>query len=560
MMETDIPVDSGLTGMHGTIRRAGLGRTPQVAIAGAARKLMAYDGEPVSAPEVGTAHSSTGAMTIVLVGDNAGCARHAWINLKSLQQSLGLNCYWVDNADQVRELACDVRIDVILHDVSQDATRFELVEELRQAGDGATMIVLTDDDRQDTVRQLRALGIEDHIAWHNIRLATLRRVVGRVIERRNFQLQIDSSLRRERLRGKVLARIAECAPLPEVLADLGEGLRRDVGCADFGLAVDANEASGGLLLWPNADGISAQMASRALSLAQVQPGAKDSGCEGVGYVEPILNGDKLIGKLVVLPSPGMVVGEPLLAHAKLAAELVALAVDRLQTAESLRQSQEELRQLSAQLLNIQEAERQRIACDLHDVIGQSLSVVKVAIEEAQQQFVRDGIPTAAAVLNRLVPWVKQALAEVRRVSMDLRPAMIDDLGLVPTLSWFFRELGASCSTIIVEPKIAIEESDVPTPLKIAIFRILQEAVTNTIKHAHAKRIQVVLQRIGSVIQLAVIDNGTGFDPRAPGNAKDCKSGLGLASMRERARVSGGNYVLESNPGIGTSIFVSWYLN
>lgn len=510
-------------------------------------------------PEARTIDSSVWAMNIVLVGDNAGCARHVWINLKPLRKDMGLTCHWADNTDDVRELAHQVRIDAILHDVSPNVTRLEWVEELRRAGNGAPIIVLTEDDRPDTLGQLRALGIEDHIGWHNIRVATLRRVVGRVIERRRFQLQLDSSLRRERLRGKVLARIAECATLPQVLTDLGEGLRREISCADFGFAIDADEASGGLLLWPDPDCIAAQLASEALRLAQARPGAKTTYSEVNGHVEPILNGDKLIGELVMLPTSGLAVGESLLPHARLATELVALAVDRLQTVESLRQSQEELRQLSEQLLNIQEAERQRIAGDLHDVIGQSLSVVKVSIEEAQQQFVRDGMPDAAAVLGRLVPWVKEALAEVRRVSMDLRPAIIDDLGLLPTLSWFFREFGASCRTIVVEPKIAIAESDIPAPLKIAIFRILQEAVTNTIKHTQATRIQVVLQSFGSVIQLAVIDNGTGFDPQAPRDAQDWKSGLGLASMRERARVSGGNYLLESTPGVGTSIFVSWYL-
>lgn len=560
MLTSEISAGHGPSGMPGVVRHTGKGRAADLAQADADPELLACLGEPGAAPAAGAVDSSAGAMNVVLVGDKSGCARHVWINLKPLRADFGLNCCWVDDADGVREVACHTRIDVILHDVSPNATRLELVDELRQASGGATMIVLTEDDRPDVLRQVRSLGIEDHLSWNNIRVATLRRVIGRVIERRRFQMQIDSSLRRERLRGKVLSRIAECAPLPEVLADLGEGLRQEVSCADFGFAIDADEASGGLLLWPNADCISAQLASRALSHALAHPGTRSPKSEGAGYVEAILHGDTLIGKLVMLPRPGMVVGESLLAHAKLATELVALAVDRLQTATSLRQSQEELHQLSAQLLNIQEAERQRIAGDLHDVIGQSLSVVKVAIEEAQQQFVRDDNPDAAAVLGRLVPWVKQALAEVRRVSMDLRPAIIDDLGLLPTLSWFFREFGASCRTIVVEPRIAIEESDVPAPLKIAIFRILQEAVTNIIKHARATRIQVVLQRAGSVIQLAVIDNGTGFDTQAPGDTRNWKSGLGLASMRERARVSGGSYVLESTLGVGTSVFVSWYRN
>jgi signal transduction histidine kinase len=531
MVDTEIAVDSG--------RRA----DPQ-----------GEDGMPAEHGAVEPA----GSFNALLVGDEAGCARPVWAHLKHLRDSGDLNCYWVQDANGIQELVARVRVDLIVYDVSPDAMRIEHIGQLRQISGGAPMVVLTDDDLPDTVRRLAALGVEDHLSRRNVRPTTLRRVVGHAIERRRFQLQIDSSLRRERLRGKVLARIAESVPLPDVLADLSEALRQEVSCADFGFAIDAGEASDGLLLWPNGNCISAQLASRALTYAGTRPLADEVASEGAGYLQPIVSGGNLIGQLAMLPRPGMAVGESLLAHARLAAELVVLAVDRLRTAENLRQSDEELRQLSAQILNIQEAERRRIACDLHDVIGQSLSVVKVSIEEAQQQFLRDGVPDGAAALSRLVPWIKQALAEVRRLSMDLRPAIIDDLGLLPTLSWFFREFGASCRTVVVEPRIAIQESDVPEALKIAIFRILQEAVSNVIKHAQATRIQVVLQRFGAVIQLAVIDNGCGFAAPAGGDTDNPKSGLGLASMRERARVSGGHYILESTPGVGTSIFVSWY--
>jgi signal transduction histidine kinase len=521
------------------------------------RQAFNQEDEDDSSAEFGAA-GAAGSVNALLVGDETGCARPVWTHLKHLRDCGDLNCYWVPDANGVQELVSRVRIDLILYDVSPDAGRLERIGYLREISGGASMVVLTEEDHPDTSRRLAGLGVEDHLSRRNVRPATLRRVVGHVVERRRFQLQIDSSLRRERLRGKVLARIAESVPLREVLADLSEALRQEVSCADFGFAIDADEASDGLLLWPDGNCISAQLASRALTYAGTRPLADEVASEGAGYLQPIVCGGELIGQLAMLPRPGMVVGESLLAHAKLAAELVVLAVDRMRTAESLRQSQEELRQLSAQILNIQETERRRIACDLHDVIGQSLSVVKVSIEEAQQQFLRDGISDGAAALSRLVPWIKQALAEVRRLSMDLRPAIIDDLGLLPTLSWFFRELGASCRTIAIEPRIAIQESDIPEALKIAIFRILQEAVSNVIKHAQATRIQVVLQRFGAVIQLAVIDDGCGFDASAGGRADNPKSGLGLASMRERARVSGGNYILESTPGVGTSLFVSWY--
>jgi signal transduction histidine kinase len=464
---------------------------------------------------------------------------------------------WVQDAKGLVELASRARIDLILYDISSDPARSANIGSLRSLGGGAALVALTRDDDPEAQRHLTGQGAEEHLSRGHVSPATLRRLIGRAVERRRFQLQVDAALRREQLRGKVLARIAANSPLRDVLADISDGLRQEVNCADFGFAIEAGEASDGLLLWPDCNCISAQLAHRALAFARTHPAGAPPNAESAGFIEPIVNGDRLVGHLAMLPRPGMSVDEPLLAHARLAAELAALAIDRLQTAESLRHSQEELRLLSAQLLNIQEAERRRIACDLHDVIGQSLSVVKVSIEEAQQQFTRDGAEDAAAVLGRLVPWVKQALAEVRRISMDLRPAIIDDLGLLPTLSWFFRELGASCRTV-VEPRVDIAESDVPAELKIAIFRILQEAVSNILKHAEATRIQVVLQRTGAILQLAVIDDGKGFDAGTSTGTGGQRSGLGLASMRERARVSGGSCVLESTPGVGTRLFVSWY--
>jgi len=151
--------------------------------------------------------------------------------------------------------------------------------------------------------------------------------------------------------------------------------------------------------------------------------------------------------------------------------------------------------------------------------------------------------------------VKTALGEVRRISMDLRPATIDDLGILPTLSWFFREFAASCRNVVIEPAITLCESDVPEHLKIVIFRILQEATSNIVKHAQATRIKVALQLADAGLELVVADNGRGFDM----NANTHKSGLGLTSMRERARISGAHYSLESTPGAGTRIDVKWPL-
>lgn len=229
----------------------------------------------------------------------------------------------------------------------------------------------------------------------------------------------------------------------------------------------------------------------------------------------------------------------------------------VRTEEALRITQNQLWRLSAQHLNIQESERRRIAVDLHDGLGQTLSLVKLSIEEAATSM-RSGTPEKAAkTFERLAPTVKSALAELRRISMNLRPATLDDLGILATLSWYFREFEATCPNIKLERDIGVKESDVPELLKIAIFRIVQEATSNALKHSGADRINVGLSNERDTLELLIEDTGCGFDPAAAASGRDFSHGLGLQSMKERAELSGGSYQLQSAPGRGTSICVRW---
>ena len=225
--------------------------------------------------------------------------------------------------------------------------------------------------------------------------------------------------------------------------------------------------------------------------------------------------------------------------------------------EALRLTQNELWRLSAQHLTIQESERRRIAVDLHDGLGQTLSLVKLSIEDAARSA-RDGVADkTAATLARLAPTVKSALTELRRISMNLRPASLDDLGILATLSWYFRELEATCPNIRVERDISVKESDVAELLKIAIFRIVQEATNNAIKHAGADRIKVSLNKEHDDLELLIEDTGRGFDLDAVADPSTPERGLGLQSMKERAELSGASYAIQSAPGKGTSICVRW---
>lgn len=222
----------------------------------------------------------------------------------------------------------------------------------------------------------------------------------------------------------------------------------------------------------------------------------------------------------------------------------------------LRDSQRELRRLSVQLMTIQERERQRIAADLHDGIGQSLSLIKLSVESGLALMEAGESGKGLALFRGVTHKLNDAIAELRRTTSDLRPPMLDDLGILPTLSWFFRELEPVCGGTSIEREVAIAEVDVPAPIKATIFRILQEAMNNVLKHANADKVRVCLKKSGAAIHFSVEDNGHGFDPGIhPPCDRHC--GFGLLTMKERALSSGGIFEVESAPGRGTRIAVTW---
>ncbi|MCU0809863.1 MAG: PAS domain S-box protein [Thiobacillaceae bacterium] len=236
--------------------------------------------------------------------------------------------------------------------------------------------------------------------------------------------------------------------------------------------------------------------------------------------------------------------------------------ERVESEQALRESREELRQLSGMLVSIQEDERRRIALDLHDGLGQSLSLIKLGVENAAALLAAEETQGALEVLNHLIPQLKSALHDVRRVATELRPSILDDLGIMPTLSWFFREFEAVCGQISVEKTLSVTERQVPAALKITIYRIIQEATSNILKHAAADRMRVALYCDDEALHLQIEDNGRGFAPdrlckRCQTCSTDACSGLGLVGMKERVSLSGGSYRLDSSPGFGTRIEATW---
>ena len=232
--------------------------------------------------------------------------------------------------------------------------------------------------------------------------------------------------------------------------------------------------------------------------------------------------------------------------------VLSVMLDITARAHALRQSESEMRLLSAELVAAQELERQRIARELHDSVGQALGGLKFGLESCEAQL-GQGEPLAHS-LRQLAGRMQEVIEEVRRISMNLRPSTLDDLGILPTLGWFMREFSAIYRQVELRTLVDVDEEQIAAPLKTAIYRIVQEAFNNVVTHSRARRVSLVLRRRERRLELQIQDDGAGFDP---GARRRERSGLGLATMRERAEVTGGRFVLRSEAGRGTTVSVSW---
>lgn len=215
-------------------------------------------------------------------------------------------------------------------------------------------------------------------------------------------------------------------------------------------------------------------------------------------------------------------------------------------------SNERLRELSHRLMNVQETERRQIAHDLHDEIGQSLTAMKLGLREANN--VLESGPTASLLTDSLTI-LDQVIQQVRNLALDLRPSLLDELGLVPALKWYIKRQGERAGWE-TEYSAHLGENHLPPGVEIACFRIVQEALTNVARHAEATHVQVTLTRPGDHLLLVIEDNGQGFNvERAKTRARTGIS-IGLLGMEERARLVGGELTITSSPKTGTKLTAS----
>jgi len=226
------------------------------------------------------------------------------------------------------------------------------------------------------------------------------------------------------------------------------------------------------------------------------------------------------------------------------------------TRELLKKSQDmqqEMRLLSRRLLSVQEEERKRISRELHDVVAHTLTGINVQLSSLTMQSTADAesLETKIASTQRLV---EESVETVHRFARDLRPTVLDDLGLVPAIRSYLK-LFTQQSGIAVEFVASMSVDELSGDQRTALYRVMQEAVTNISRHAEASQGRVSLKKLGASVCLEIRDDGLGFSEIERGVEVIAKR-LGLVGMRERIEMIGGRFSVKSQPGKGTNVRVT----
>jgi signal transduction histidine kinase len=229
-------------------------------------------------------------------------------------------------------------------------------------------------------------------------------------------------------------------------------------------------------------------------------------------------------------------------------------IDKRRRAEAaLWQYSQTLKVLSHRLVGAQETERRHLARELHDEVGQNLTVAEMNIRNALKQC---SSQQSRQRLKEALGSVELVLDQVRDLSLELRPSMLDDLGLEPTLRWYMKRQAESSG---INANVHADHLDrrLDSVIETECFRVTQEAVNNVVKHANANSVSVDLHRRNGNLDLFIRDDGVGFDVNAVREQAVQGASLGLLSMEERAALAGGGLEYKSKPGEGTEVH-AWF--
>jgi len=223
---------------------------------------------------------------------------------------------------------------------------------------------------------------------------------------------------------------------------------------------------------------------------------------------------------------------------------------------ALKKAEKSLKRVSMKLINAQEKERQLLALDLHDSIGGRLTGIKYCLEKIESDLNSEQ-NNLRLMLKDVVQAVRSTLEETQRITKNLRPSILDDLGLLSAIRDYCRDFQHFYPIIELHTVFDLKEKDVPEYLKILIYRVLQEGMNNAAKHSSAKNVRVRLMNLRDTIELVIKDDGKGFDLQKFHEASKHQGGLGIESMNERTELFGGEFILNSRIGQGTVVRAIW---
>ncbi|MGW8193988.1 MAG: sensor histidine kinase [Desulforhopalus sp.] len=236
------------------------------------------------------------------------------------------------------------------------------------------------------------------------------------------------------------------------------------------------------------------------------------------------------------------------------ARLESEITEKNRISDALTFSRERLKKISRHTLDILEADRQTISKELHDSIGASLAAIKFSLEGKEMERSRSGGWLKNSLQQEIV-YLAATIKETKQISANLRPSTLDELGLVATIAWYVRQFQRLYGDIAIEYSSEISEKDVPEAMKINIYRIIQEGLTNAERHSKADRVWLSMKYCDGnrSLSLSIRDNGCGFNIKEMLSPKDPLGGYGLIAMRERCEIFGGFFHLDSQCGKGTRI-------
>jgi signal transduction histidine kinase len=230
--------------------------------------------------------------------------------------------------------------------------------------------------------------------------------------------------------------------------------------------------------------------------------------------------------------------------------------DRKLAEDEIRQRTAALEMLSAKMLSVDEMEKKKLAFGLHEGLAQTLISIKMRIEHKLAQFAASKAHDES--LAAIIPLLQSVIADVQKIATGLRPSSLDELGLLPTIDWFCREFERRHPAIVVTEEISVRENDVPAPLKIVIYRIVESAFTDIARYESTDQIGLALRLEDRAITLAIDD--TSQDLRYAATAErhtDSDLQARFAEAQERTTLSGGSFTIARRKTGGVTLRASW---